>query len=256
MRNSLTVNVISDSAWWRTFGVAFSGGGHGQEGVREHGQGGPAVPGGPAPDLVLVEAGEALGGLEGFLDASIVAQRRAPRSFRGTGSRAVAAQVGQLPGAVVAANQQVMVSGVAVGSSGAGRPAPTSRSAAPLAPDPALLLPGPCGQCGRRAGRRGSARPRWGLGGWPRPRTHSPARGRGWPRAGRVGAIDLVAGHPPRRDVRGHRAVDQSSRQCRFGREIPSVVRDSGALTAFRVLGPGFGRYRARSIRACPRRAA
>ena len=39
-------------------GVSFSGGGHGQEGMREHGQGGPSVPGGPAADLVLVEPGE------------------------------------------------------------------------------------------------------------------------------------------------------------------------------------------------------
>ena len=50
-------------------GVAFGGGGHGQEGVGEHGQGGPAVPGGPAPDLVLIQPGQAFGGLEGFLDA-------------------------------------------------------------------------------------------------------------------------------------------------------------------------------------------
>ncbi len=33
--------------------VAFDGGGHGEEGVGEHGQGGPAVPGGSASDLVL-----------------------------------------------------------------------------------------------------------------------------------------------------------------------------------------------------------
>ncbi len=31
--------------------VAFDGGGHGEEGVGEHGQGGPAVPGGSASDL-------------------------------------------------------------------------------------------------------------------------------------------------------------------------------------------------------------
>ena len=49
-------------------GVTFGGGGHGQEGVGEHGQGGPAVPGGPAPDLVLIQSGEPFGGLEGFLD--------------------------------------------------------------------------------------------------------------------------------------------------------------------------------------------
>ena len=49
--------------------VAFAGGGHGQEGMGEHGQGGPAVPGGPAPDLVLIKPGQSFGGLEGFLDA-------------------------------------------------------------------------------------------------------------------------------------------------------------------------------------------
>lgn len=31
-------------------------------------QGGPAMPGGPGPGRVLVEAGQAFGGLEGFLD--------------------------------------------------------------------------------------------------------------------------------------------------------------------------------------------
>ena len=66
-RNSLTVNVIRPVGCG--LGVAFGGGGHGQEGVGEHGQGGPAVPGGPAADLVLVQPGEAFGGLEGFLDA-------------------------------------------------------------------------------------------------------------------------------------------------------------------------------------------
>ena len=49
-------------------GVSFGSGGHGQEGVGEHGQGGPAMPGGPAPDLVLIQPGQSFGGLEGFLD--------------------------------------------------------------------------------------------------------------------------------------------------------------------------------------------
>jgi hypothetical protein len=40
------------------------GGGDGQERQGEHGQGGPPVPGGPAADLVLIQAGQALGGLE------------------------------------------------------------------------------------------------------------------------------------------------------------------------------------------------
>jgi hypothetical protein len=50
-------------------GVAFGCGGHGQEGVGEHGRGGPSMPGAPAPDLVLIEPDQSFGGLEGFLDA-------------------------------------------------------------------------------------------------------------------------------------------------------------------------------------------
>jgi hypothetical protein len=45
MRSPAGVGVVSRSA----------GGGHSQEGVGEHGQGGPAMPRGPAPNLVLVE---------------------------------------------------------------------------------------------------------------------------------------------------------------------------------------------------------
>ena len=97
-------------------GVAFGGGGHGQEGVGEHGQGGPAVPGGPAADLVLVESGEAFGGLEGFLDAPALSGHGHQRA-QGDRVRAVAAQVGLLAGAVVAADQQVM-SPVSASSSG------------------------------------------------------------------------------------------------------------------------------------------
>ena len=48
--------------------VTLGGGGHGQERVGEHGQGGPSVPGGPARDLVLIQPGQILGGLEGFFD--------------------------------------------------------------------------------------------------------------------------------------------------------------------------------------------
>lgn len=41
---------------------------HREQGVREHGQQRPALPGGPAADLVLVEPGRTFGGLEGFLN--------------------------------------------------------------------------------------------------------------------------------------------------------------------------------------------
>jgi hypothetical protein len=71
------------------------------------------VPGGPGADLVFVEAGQALAGLECFLDGP------APSSDadvvgEGDRIRAVAAVVGQLAGLVVAAHQQVVVAGVGV----------------------------------------------------------------------------------------------------------------------------------------------
>jgi hypothetical protein len=47
---------------------ALGQGGDDQEGVGEHGQVGPAVPGAPATNLVLVKATKALAGLEGLLD--------------------------------------------------------------------------------------------------------------------------------------------------------------------------------------------
>jgi hypothetical protein len=48
--------------------------GHGrdyQEGVGQHGQGGPAIPGTPAADLMLVQAAQPLAGLERLLDGLI-----------------------------------------------------------------------------------------------------------------------------------------------------------------------------------------
>ena len=50
---------------------AFGNGRHDQEGVCEHGKGGPAVPGPPAADLVLVQAAQALAGLEALFDGLI-----------------------------------------------------------------------------------------------------------------------------------------------------------------------------------------
>ena len=52
--------------WWVS-GV-FGQGCHDQEGVGEHGKGGPAVPGPPAADLVLVQATKALAGLKSLLN--------------------------------------------------------------------------------------------------------------------------------------------------------------------------------------------
>jgi hypothetical protein len=55
---------------WRVTGL-FSQGRHHEEGVGEHGQGGPAVPGTPAADLMGVQADQALAGLEALLDGLI-----------------------------------------------------------------------------------------------------------------------------------------------------------------------------------------
>ena len=63
---SLRVSGISPSG--AGLRGAFGGGGDGQEGGGEHGEGDPPVPGGPGADLVLVQAGQALGGLEVLLD--------------------------------------------------------------------------------------------------------------------------------------------------------------------------------------------
>jgi hypothetical protein len=57
-----------DLPGWAGVVSAFGCGGDGQEGAGEHGEGDPPVPGGPAADLVLVQAGEAFAGLEILLD--------------------------------------------------------------------------------------------------------------------------------------------------------------------------------------------
>jgi hypothetical protein len=54
-----------DLSWWRGPAGVFGGGGDGEEGQRDHGEGDPAVPGGPGADLVLIEPGQALARLGG-----------------------------------------------------------------------------------------------------------------------------------------------------------------------------------------------
>lgn len=57
-------NGDSDQAGLLSGVAARDGCQDGEERVSEHRQGGPSVPGVPAPDLVLVETDDALGGLE------------------------------------------------------------------------------------------------------------------------------------------------------------------------------------------------
>jgi hypothetical protein len=91
---------------WR--GGALGGGGDGEESQGEQGQGGPPLPGVPAADLVLIQPGQALAGLEIFLrgppdpgDLDQGGQR--------DGAGAAAAVERQFPGAAVAADQQPTV---------------------------------------------------------------------------------------------------------------------------------------------------
>ena len=60
-----------DLPGWRGPPGVLGGGGDGEEGQRDHGEGDPAVPGGPGADLVLVQPSEAFAGLEVFLDGLI-----------------------------------------------------------------------------------------------------------------------------------------------------------------------------------------
>jgi hypothetical protein len=64
-RSSLQVNAVKPSGVGR--GCA-RGGDHCEQGVRDHREQVPALPGDPPADLVFVEPGQALAGLERLLD--------------------------------------------------------------------------------------------------------------------------------------------------------------------------------------------
>ena len=57
-----------DQFGWCRLAGAFGKCCHDQEGMGEHGQGGPAVPGAPAADLMLVQTAQALAGLEALFN--------------------------------------------------------------------------------------------------------------------------------------------------------------------------------------------
>ncbi len=103
----------------------------------------------------------------------------------------IAAQVGQFPGGIVAADQQMLDTGVGVisasrrnqaRSTGVGRGAQHRRSVS------ARRVPGSA----RAAHRRGSDRHRWARAGWPPPPARSPDRDHERPPAIGGGAIDCV----------------------------------------------------------------
>lgn len=114
----------------------------GEKGVGEHGEGDPAEPGRPASDLVLIESGQALAGLEVSSERSIRVRRLAP-------GWTVA------PGWLSSSGRRPVHGCVDRGGRGAGggragrrryRPGPSRRSGALGARAGGELLPGPLGR--------------------------------------------------------------------------------------------------------------
>ena len=175
-RNSLTVNAIRPVGMG--WGVAFDRGGHRQEGMGEHGQGRrSAMPGSPAPDLMLIDSCQAFGGLEGFLDAPTLAGDRDQRAQRHR-ARAVAAQVGVLAGGIVAADQQMMIRRCRCRLRPAAETRPRSTAAGRAHRHQQSASATRVGVSVRAARRRGSGRRGWAPAGWPRSPSHSPGRDR------------------------------------------------------------------------------
>ncbi len=69
----LVADQVDQPGGWWVAGVVGKGG-HDQEGVGKQGKGGPAVPGAPAADLMLVQATQALAGPSGGLGSPREAQ--------------------------------------------------------------------------------------------------------------------------------------------------------------------------------------
>ena len=156
------------------------GGGDGEEGQGEHGQGGPPVPGVPAADLVLIQPGQSLAGLEILLRGPAD-----PGDLDQGGQRdvagAVAAVERQLPGAAVAADQQPAVTGPAGVD---GQPGPVVVAVALGALARGVPLPRPAGQAGGDLAGLAGARARWSPGGWRPPPARSRSGGVPGQRAG------------------------------------------------------------------------
>src|SRR5829696_1158496 len=95
--------------WW--VAATLGHGGDRQEGMGNHGQGDPAVPGAPAADLLLVQADQPLTGLEPLLDGP-PGPGHPDQGRKWSGVGRVAAVERQLSGALVAAEQQPMPPGL------------------------------------------------------------------------------------------------------------------------------------------------
>src|SRR6185369_8399215 len=103
--------VVVCRVWLIVF--ALVSGDDGEERVGEHREDGPALPGGPGSDLVLVESGEFFPGLERFLDGPAPPGDSDERGQR-DGPGRVRAVERQLPSASVAADEQPVLAGEVV----------------------------------------------------------------------------------------------------------------------------------------------
>lgn len=105
LRNSLILNLIG------VFGEALGcGDGGGQEGLGEHDPDGPAMPRGPGPYLMSVQASQSFAGLKRFLNhlASTGNMSQCDQRDR---AGVIAAVVGQLAGRIVADQQRTLPGG-------------------------------------------------------------------------------------------------------------------------------------------------
>ena len=222
----------------------------------EHGQGGPAVPGVPAPDLVLIESDQAFGGLEGFLDAPALtgdgdqgAQRDRAWGCSSAGRRArrwrrCGGSANDGPGVGVVFGQQP-------------KPRPGVQAWA-VGPAPAECFCQACGgiSAGSASTRIGPAG--WARAGWPRSPAHSPGGDRGRGAQPRVGAIDFVAGHPaagtlrPRRGRSARRPAAGLVAKPRLSAGIPASAQRSGSSVQDWA---GTGRGRSARAHAARRRS-
>src|SRR5215218_6095013 len=135
--------------------------GHHQEGVRQHGQGYPPIPGAPAPDLMLVQAAQSLAGLERLLDPPAGPGHPDQGDQRQAGW-AGAYVVRQFSGAKAAADQQPALPALRRAGGGQRHPAPPIPAAALGALAGADAQPARrrdvLGQPGRRRARPGVRR--------------------------------------------------------------------------------------------------
>src|SRR5215203_2219060 len=232
----------------------FGQGRHHQEGVGEHRQGGPAVPRPPAAHLMLVQAAQALAGLK-----TLFHRPTPPGDFDQDGQRGgtgrIAAVEGQLAGLAVAADHEPVLACLLGGGRAVvvvqAHKRPVVQAVALGAPAARHLLPRPRRDLGEQAvgAVSGAAEGHMVIAGDRQDISDSSSLQRSAQLG--VGAVDLVAGDPGRRDpASSARMIIRVARAGLVANPTssgtPAACKRSGSLVQDR------GRYSSRSITACP----